>query len=357
MHHCVHREAMGVGFDLAKCDFSRCRGECLTECPYIDYDERRAKREIAALIGGKESPILTLCITCSACNEFCPTGANPWDLISWRQEQTGALGIGSGAYREAAGPYTEVRGAPGGPLISTGTMDGIGFWEEDFSGVIFDGATLIGGGDLFCGFTETSPGRASLPLTRMPAFIANLARAAGRFGVDEIVFAHDACYNAATTLAAEQRIEVPFRPVHILAYIRDWLRDHPGAAAPLDMDVALQGGCTTHYAPQCGDGENWADWTGDIFDMVGVRSVELGRKYTGIYRLCCGSPILSSQPDRAREIQQRNIRDAIDAGAEACIFICPACLAAMHSRCREMGLEPIYLTRLVRMALGEEPVK
>ena len=348
---------MGVGFDLAKCDFSRCRGECLTECPYINYDENRAKQEISQLIRGREAPILTLCITCAACNEYCPTGANPWDLISWRQEQAGALGI-SADVRPATDsldkPYTEVRGAPGGAFISMGGIYEVVPQKEFLSGAMFDGATIIGGGDFFCGFAETHPGCASLPVRILPAFIANLARAAEAFGVDEIVFTHDACYNVATTLATQQCIEVPFHPVHILAYIRNWLRDHPGAATPLHMDVALQGGCTTHYAPQHGDGENWSDWTGDIFDLVGVRSVEVARKYTGIYRLCCGSTILHSQHDRVMEIQQKNIQDAIDAGAEAYIFICPACLATMRTMCREMGLEPIYITQLVRMALGED---
>jgi Fe-S oxidoreductase len=347
-------EAIGVGFDLAKCDFSRCRGECLTECPYIDFDETQAKQEIAALMRGEEGPILTLCITCGACNEFCPTGANPWDLISWRQEEREEDGNPAGADRPIA-PYTEVRGPPGGPLITLGGTDEVMPRKEFLSGALFEDATIIGGGDFCCGFTGNRPWHASRPIRFLPDFLANLARAAERFGTDEIVFTHDACYNVATTFAAQQRIEVPFHPVHILEYLRNWLRDHPGAAAPLAMDVAVQGGCTTHYAPRRGDGETWSDWMEQIFALIGVRSVELARKYTGRHRLCCGATILHSQHERAMEIQKRNIQDAIDAGAEACIFLCPACLAAMRRMCGEMGLEPIYITRLVGMALGEDP--
>ena len=82
-----------MDFDASKCDFSRCKGECLTKCPYVSYDEKEAKNQINSLIKGDMTPILKECITCAACNEYCPLGANPWDLILWRQEQTQVLGI------------------------------------------------------------------------------------------------------------------------------------------------------------------------------------------------------------------------------------------------------------------------
>ena len=82
-----------MAFDLSKCDFSQCKGECLVRCPYISYDEEDAKNAIRSLIKGDRHQILKECITCAACNDFCPRGANPWDLIAQRQEETGALGI------------------------------------------------------------------------------------------------------------------------------------------------------------------------------------------------------------------------------------------------------------------------
>jgi len=82
-----------MAFDLSKCDFSRCRGECLARCPYVSYDEDDAKRAMKSLIEGERHQILKECITCAACNDFCPLGADPWDLIARRQEETDALGI------------------------------------------------------------------------------------------------------------------------------------------------------------------------------------------------------------------------------------------------------------------------
>jgi len=79
-------------FDLSKCDFNKCKGECLTQCPFVSapYSEEEAKEEIAKLIRGEEARILKECIGCYACNQFCPTGANPWELINLRQEELGA---------------------------------------------------------------------------------------------------------------------------------------------------------------------------------------------------------------------------------------------------------------------------
>jgi Fe-S oxidoreductase len=347
-----------MGFDSSKCDFNICRGECLTRCPYVSYDETGAKNAIKSLINGKNVPILTECITCAACNDFCPTGANPWDLIAWRQEETDILGIPVDAKPSSdwlKKPYFVRKGKPGGPLISMGGIYEVVPQQEFLSGIMFDDATIIGGGNLACGFTETHLGRASRPKKNLSVFIENLSLEAEKYGVDEIVFTHDACYNVVTTLAMAENMEVPFRPVHILEYLRNWLKEHKDRITPLNIKAGLQGGCTTRYAPVSGDKEIWSDWISDIFEMIGVESVEANRKYTGENRLCCGSSIFHSQHERALNIQKMNIQDAIDAGAERYVFICPACIAIMRMTCRKLNLEPVYITQLVRMALGEEP--
>ena len=348
-----------MAFDLSKCDFSRCRGECLVRCPYVSYSEDDAKNAIKSLIQGERHPILKECITCAACNDFCPRGADPWDLIALRQEETDALGIPADAKPSSdwlTRPATVIRrGKPGGPLISAGGIYEVVPQAEFLTGQVFEDATIIGGGPYACGFTETHLGRASRPMKFLPEFIANLAKAAEEFEVDEIVFTHDACYNVATTLAMQRGVDVPFRPVHILEYIRDWLRNHPDRIVnPPGVDIAVQGGCTTRYAPKGGDREIWSDWLSDIFDLIGARSVEEKRTYTGVERLCCGCGIFHTQHERAIEIQRKNIGDAIDAGAEELVFICPACISIMRATCRKMGLEPIYITQLVKRALGEE---
>ena len=56
-------------FDAARCNDC---GDCFTQCQYIDYSQEKAVSEIKALKQGMPADILRDCITCIACNEYCP---------------------------------------------------------------------------------------------------------------------------------------------------------------------------------------------------------------------------------------------------------------------------------------------
>ena len=49
-----------------------------------------------------------------------------------------------------------------------------------------------------------------------------------------------------------------------------------------------------------------------------------------------------------------HIQDMIENGAEACIFVCPACQETMGSKVQRKGLKSYLLSDLARLALGEE---
>ncbi len=73
-------------FDTDSC--TEC-GVCLTQCPTVQYTSEKAIAEIRALKQGDNADILSVCITCMACNEYCPNEADPFDLISRLQERYG----------------------------------------------------------------------------------------------------------------------------------------------------------------------------------------------------------------------------------------------------------------------------
>ena len=73
-------------WDESKCDLC---GDCLVKCRYVDYDKEKAAAEIKLLMEGKDAEILHKCITCIACNDYCPTGADPSNLIFKMQEEIG----------------------------------------------------------------------------------------------------------------------------------------------------------------------------------------------------------------------------------------------------------------------------
>ena len=65
-------------WDASKCDLC---GDCLVKCLYVDYDKEKAVANIKALMEGQEAEIVSKCITCCACSQYCPTGADPFNLI------------------------------------------------------------------------------------------------------------------------------------------------------------------------------------------------------------------------------------------------------------------------------------
>ena len=80
------------------CDFC---GDCLEKCKYVDYDHKKSVKEMIGLVKGEVGDVLNDCITCGACNQYCIKGANPFDLIIRRIQETH-----TGQWREDA--YDEV---------------------------------------------------------------------------------------------------------------------------------------------------------------------------------------------------------------------------------------------------------
>jgi len=88
-----------------------------------------------------------------ACNQFCKKGANPFDLILERQEQTGVLNIpeqNTQLFRNLPNAPTQVTpGEPGRPALSLCSVGDL--VPGLFEGSIFEGLTFPKYGDFFCG--------------------------------------------------------------------------------------------------------------------------------------------------------------------------------------------------------------
>jgi Fe-S oxidoreductase len=95
----------------------------------------------------------------------------------------------------------------------------------------------------------------------------------------------------------------------------------------------------------------------DIFKLIGVESVK--REYVDEKALCCGGQIQGQRREgsrkRAADVQRRNIEDMKNAGAEVCVFNCPACYTTMADMVARIGIKPIFMSDLCRLAIGEIP--
>ena len=330
-------------FDLAKCD--RC-GDCLVRCQYVDYNRGKAIQEITALIDGRDAEILKQCTTCIACNEYCTKGANPYDLISQIQEERSIMLLPEEQLNRFTAqenfPEQMIMGDPDKPALSLCTMKNR-LPEGAVQGQMFDGLTIVDGGKYYCYIMHLHLARESYFRKNIQKFIDSLAG----LNKKEVVLIHDDCYATATTKAREYGIEVPFRPVHIIEYLLNYLKAHPRNITRLNRTIAYQRPCISRYTP---DKEPMLD---ELFEMIGVERVP--RKYDRQDALCCGGIFLDKDPDRGLKIQDKNITDAIGYVAEAMVMLCPVCWMRLNQPCRERGLPPVYLSNLCRMALGEVP--
>jgi Fe-S oxidoreductase len=313
----------------------------------VEYDRERAVREITALIEGRDADILRQCITCVACNEYCPTGASPFDLILKLQEKTGALpALQANVPRMAQGiasmPSQVVKGSPGKPVLSLCVAEPV-MPPGTIEGQLFEGLTLLKGGEYFCliGYVHSA---VESPIRENAArFVENLSKV----GTKEIVFLHDDCYAMLTNKVKDYGIEVPFRPVHIFEYLLTYLKEHRKNITKVGKTVAYQRPCASRYTPEK---DAMLD---ELFELIGVERPV--RKYERENALCCSGPVVRLDRERALKIQDMNLTDAKGTGAEAMIFLCPWCLRTLGEASRQRGLAPILITDLCRVALGEKP--
>lgn len=328
-------------FHRKKCNLC---GDCLVECKFTSYDRKAAIEEMTALIHGRPTNIVKECITCAACNEICPQGANPFDLICKTMEETGSLELPEAViemYEARHQMPNEIRkGKPGKPAISSCVIGPS--LPRPLEGSLFDDLTHIEGEDYYCYIGWIHFGMVSPIDKGLPKFIDNLAAT----GEKEIVLLHDDCYASATTLAKEHGIAVPFRPIHIVEYLRDQMKARQGEIKKLDMKIAYQRPCASRYTPEK---EPMLD---ELFDLIGVDRV--ARKYDRENASCCALPLLVRDAERMAEIQTRNLDDAKDSGAEVMAFLCPVCIHGLGAGTLERGMEIYMLSDLCRLALGEE---
>ena len=329
-------------WDASKCNLC---GDCLVKCLYVDYDKDKAVAEIEALMEGKEAEILSKCVTCCACREYCPTGADPYDFILRAQERAGAFPVGEDAVaffdRICEIPGEVIPGDPDKPVLSLCVMESQ-IPEGAMDGQLFEGMTVVKGGEYFCLIGYVHVGKESPIEKNAQRFIDKMAS----LGKD-IVFLHDDCYAMVHAKVKDYGIAVPFNYMHIFEYLRNYLRDHQSTINKLGKKVAYQRPCASRYTPEK---DALLD---EIFELIGVERPP--RKYERETALCCTGAIIRVFPELAQEVQAKNVDDAIECGADAIITLCPMCDRVLRRPTSQRGLKKIFITDLCRMALGEKP--
>jgi Fe-S oxidoreductase len=334
-------------FNDTQCDYC---GECLSQCAYLGIDKADAGRQWQTLVAGEETDWLRECVTCMACNEYCPKEARPFDLILTRLEDSGNF-VDPSLLAQMADRFAcksdprpvELKGRVMSLCVMTGNMP----WAV--GGQLFENLTILKGLPYFCNVLFLHMGNQTIFRERLQAMIDSLAQS----GAEEIIFVHEDCYAAVADLAPHHGIDVPFRPVHFFEYLRDYLRQHSDSIHKLGIRAAYQRPCASRHTPA-----HVENILNEILDLIGVERV--AREYDGKNALCCGvemaGPDLKLFP-RGSDFEPhrlRNIADAKNYGAQAMAYLCPMCFKALSGKARDAGLANYMVSDLCRLALGEQ---
>jgi len=330
-----------------RCDLC---GDCLVKCRYANYEREKAIVEMRLLKEGKEAEILEKCITCLACNDYCPTGAEPADLITRLQEKFGTSPVvktGMFALDEIikglegkGDPREVIEGEPDKPILSLDSFRFQQFPPGTFESELFRGLTIVRGGEFMSLAGCVHMGGASL-VEKYGQKVLDRWAAFGK----EIVYMHNEGFILAHVKAKEFGFRVNFKYMHLFEYLSRYLKDNRDRVQKLGKKVAYQANCATRWIPE------YDRFLGEIFELIGVDRP--GRRFEGINALCCSAPVIFANKELALEIQRENLEDAIASGAEAIITSCPICNWVLSRPSAKYGLPKIFITDLVRMALGE----
>ncbi|MDY6824196.1 MAG: (Fe-S)-binding protein [Thermodesulfobacteriota bacterium] len=336
-----------IQFDPAIC--AQCETvDCLMRCQYIAFtDVDEAKTEKLAINEGRGSRVLEECLTCYACQEYCPNGNNPFYLLVERQEEQGLLPAPRPIVNEQLkmmaprGRITKETVCP--PVVN---MCAFPMLTGCVRGKLFENASVIVGTDIFCNIMWLHFAKNSTIRQRVPRMIDNIMdHYLKDAGIEEMICFHDECYGTYTSLAPAYGIEVPFKPVHLFDYIDRRLDDLADHITPLNVNIAYQRPCSNRLIPE-------TDTILDrIFEKIGANRVP--RSYDRDTALCCGGvPRAQQRDDLADELVEANINDMLAVGATYCVFNCPFCMATLADEVAENGLRPILVSDLVQKALG-----
>ncbi len=336
-------------WDASKCDLC---GDCLVKCRYVDFDKERAVVELRLLMEGKDAEILHRCITCLACSSYCPTGADPVNLIFRMQEKLGTapiVAVGRPMLETLARglegrgePRQVIPGEPDKPLLSLDSFRFDEFPEGTLESQLFRGMTVVRGAEFMslCGCVHM--GGESF-VERYGRLVLDRLASFGK----EVVYMHNEGFVLAHVKAKEYGFKVSFKYMHLYEYLCSYLREHRDRITRIGRKIAFQANCATRWIPE------YDSFLDEIFELVGVE--RLPRKYERLEAVCCSAPIIYTNRELAIEMQKKNFEDAIASGAEAIVTCCPVCDRVLRRPSSQFSLPKIFITDLCRIALGEKP--
>jgi Fe-S oxidoreductase len=137
---------------------------------------------------------------------------------------------------------------------------------------------------------------------------------------------------------------VPGFDLEVRSYLEVLAAEPPEPVRSLDLDLVIHDSCV--YAR----GENVVEEPRILLERAGIRIRE--PESTGRRTLCCGGPVESLFPSRARAICARRL-DELSAAGEKIVAMCPICLLNLERGAEDRGIEVMDLCEVLVRAFVE----
>lgn len=355
------------------CDWEKCTlcGDCLVECPVMEMTRAEAVSEFERLLKGEFAPrVMSECTLCFNCNNYCPEGLRPYELIlqrvSERDDRKARL--------PALIPYA-LNGMPP-PTFFQDLYQKLDYSEKVILSrwsappppskeILFVGCL----GKTFCYDIENSSVMESLPKFgptdvccgelhyrsgMWDAYQQNAERTLARFAeldIERMVCYCGSCYNFLGHILPDiYGRKLPFE----LVSLYEWLLERVVSGElevkrPLGFKAAVHESC---YVSELGTG--FYDALRNIYEAAGAELVEL--EHNRDRGLSCGaaSVCLRFNPLDVLKHQHRKYREVLDTGAREMALNCPGCYFTLYGTSRLYGIKLRYMVEELLYAFGDD---
>ncbi len=354
------------------CDWGRCTlcGQCLMECPVLEMDKQGAVSAMKQLLAGEPAPeVFSKCALCFNCNQYCPEGLRPHELILQRIFEARKKPL------SAFFPYL-MNGMPGPNFfqdlyaaLDTEEKNTLDQWSlppeasDDFLMVGCVGrvsahdlgrsralASLpkFGPRDLCCGELHYRAGSWKAFTARADETLATLSRVKARRMV---------CYCGSCTaffrviLPKVYGKSLPFEVISLYEWLWEKLEQKQlKFENKLDTKAAIHESC---YVTELGEG--FSDTLRLLYEASGVRLAELG--HNRCRNLSCGAVSVARNPNIFNSLlsaQRKKFAEIKATRTRKVALNCPGCFITMSFTNRLSGVELLYMPELLLKALGDD---
>lgn len=355
------------------CDWNKCTlcGECLMKCPVMKMGQNEAKSEFSNLLKGEPAPrVFSECTLCFSCNNYCPEGLRPYELILQRVTEQGDRK----KRLPALVPYF-LNGMPGPTLwkdlysklkprekkildkwsvppkeskevLFMGCIGKL-FTEDIENSKVLEPLAKFGPPDICCGELHYRSGQ-------WKAYCEITERTLKRFSeleAERIVFYCGSCYTfLGNMLPKVYGKELPFK----LTSLYEWLlekteRGDIEVKRPIEHRAAIHESC---YASELGPG--FYEPLRKLYKKAGADIVEL--EHNRENNLSCGaaSIVRNFSLFQMMKEQGKKFKEVKNTGVDKVALNCPGCYLTLAATNRLYGVKMLYMPEILLRAFGDD---